>query len=261
MRLAGLLLALLFHGGSPVELSPVDNQGCESDVDCAAGFWCDTTAQFCPLGQPGIPDPNVTGLLPPPVWVANNTNTGGEVEGCSWVAEDPSARCRVDGAIPYVGCTNPANVGRPDCEFKVLLAAAPAYTGCCETCGFGTCRVIVPTMRPTQGPKSQTKSQLRAQRWIERVWGVLFFFVIIIVLCRYVYEFVSRKRQQARERANGPIPVPPPNVNQEAAIARANLSWEVEREQYFTIWGFHLFSDCVEIKQHRVDGVEVMIQP
>ena len=33
MRLAGLLLALLFHGGSPVELSPVDNQGCESDPD------------------------------------------------------------------------------------------------------------------------------------------------------------------------------------------------------------------------------------
>ena len=94
-----------------------------------------------------------------------------------------------------------------------------------------------------------------------QVWGVLFFFVIIIVLCRYLYEFVSRKRQQARERANGPIPVPPPNVNQEAAIARANLSWEVEREQYFTIWGFHLFSDCVETNQHRVDGVEVMIQP
>ena len=160
----GLLLALLFHGGLTV-----DNQGCESDADCAAGWWCDTTAQFCPLGQPGIPDPNVTGLLPPPVWVANNTNTSGEVEGCSWVAEDPSARCRVNGAIPYVGCTNPANVGRPDCEFKVLLAAAPAYTGCCETCGFGTCRVIVPTMKPTQGPKSQTKSQLRAQRWIERV--------------------------------------------------------------------------------------------
>ena len=76
MRLAGLLLALLFHGGSPVELSPVDNQGCETDADCGLGNWCDMTAQFCPLGQPGTPDPNVTGLLPPPVWVANNTDTG-----------------------------------------------------------------------------------------------------------------------------------------------------------------------------------------
>ena len=63
MRLAGLLLALLIHGGSPVELSPVDNQGCETDADCGLGNWCDSTAQFCPLGQPGIPDPNVTSLL------------------------------------------------------------------------------------------------------------------------------------------------------------------------------------------------------
>ena len=80
MRLAGLLLALLIHGGSPVELSPVDNQGCETDADCAAGWWCDTTAQFCPLGQPGIPDPNVTSLLSPmtasrPVSRANTSTT------------------------------------------------------------------------------------------------------------------------------------------------------------------------------------------
>ena len=39
MRLAGLLLALLFHGGSPVELSPVDNQGCETVVDCWHQFF------------------------------------------------------------------------------------------------------------------------------------------------------------------------------------------------------------------------------
>ena len=82
MRRAALLLALLFHGGWSV-----DTDGCESDVDCAAGQWCDTTAQFCPLGQPGIPDPNVTGLLPPPTWLANSTDTGGEVKGCSYDPE------------------------------------------------------------------------------------------------------------------------------------------------------------------------------
>jgi hypothetical protein len=94
---------------------------------------------------------------------------------------------------------------------------------------------------PLDGASAATSSHPTHWLIVTQVWGVLFFFVIIIVLCRYAYEFVSRKRQQARERANGPIPVPPPNVNQEAAIARANLSWEVEREQYFTIWGFHLF--------------------
>ena len=102
-------------------------------------------------------------------WVTNSSDTGGEVEGCSWVAEDPSARCRVNGSIPYVGCADPTNIGRPDCNFQVLFAAAPAYSGCCETCGFGTCLTIVPTMKPTTSSKSESKNQLRAQRWIERV--------------------------------------------------------------------------------------------
>ena len=46
MRRTGLLLALLFHGGWTV-----DNQGCESDVDCAAGMWCDTTVVPVPAGK------------------------------------------------------------------------------------------------------------------------------------------------------------------------------------------------------------------
>ena len=42
-----LLLALLFRRGWSV-----DTGGCETDADCALGEWCDTTAQFCPLGHP-----------------------------------------------------------------------------------------------------------------------------------------------------------------------------------------------------------------
>ena len=100
MRRAALLLALLFHGGWSV-----DTDGCESDADCAVGQWCDTTAQFCPLGQPGIPDPNVTGLLPPPTWLANSTDTGGEVKGCSCTSRPsgtvPRSRRRTQSSPPW----------------------------------------------------------------------------------------------------------------------------------------------------------------
>ena len=95
MRRAALLLALLFHGGWSV-----DTDGCESDADCAVGQWCDTTAQFCPLGQPGIPDPNVTGLLPPPTWLANSTDTGGDVPSERYRSEE-SPKNAVVAAVAY----------------------------------------------------------------------------------------------------------------------------------------------------------------
>jgi len=120
------------------------------------------------------------GLAVQPTWftpaVPPNGTGSGTVNAtsydCRWVAEDTEARCREDGSFPYIGCANDETADTTDCEYVVRYLSVKAFASCCKACQFGTCLEIVPTMKPTSGPKAQTSSDMQAQRWIERVWSV-----------------------------------------------------------------------------------------